>query len=181
MSDEKLLFERRRMYFLEKSFKPGHAGAEFPRSWTSRFQVEKDGKVSAASNQRGLQKVDVDEAFKATLRELLPTAAPDFKENTEDGAWKWLETDEHSMKMARFRGVRPDFGHLFQVLTAFRNFQVGFDLRRDLPDLPHRLAGGAHHRIGRQGGGGRRLFELPEPQYVPFEELMRLEHDAFCS
>ena len=81
------------MYFCDKGFQPGHAGAEFPRSWTSRFRVEKDGKVATmgATKRSGLVKVDVDEAFQATLRELLPTAAPDFKEATEDGASKQVE------------------------------------------------------------------------------------------
>lgn len=48
MNDEKLLFDRRKMYFYDRGFKVGNAGAEFPRSWTSRFQIEKDGRAPAS-------------------------------------------------------------------------------------------------------------------------------------
>ncbi|CAJ1399897.1 unnamed protein product [Effrenium voratum] len=86
VNDEKLLFDRRKMYFFDKGFKAGDAGSEFPRSWTSRFQIEKDGRAPV-SNKAGLFKVDVDEAFsESLLSDVLPTAAPEFNQKTEDGS-----------------------------------------------------------------------------------------------
>lgn len=58
------------------------------RSWTSRFQIEKDGLApkTEASNKTGLVKVEIDKAYSASLvRDVLPTAAPEFQEKTEDG------------------------------------------------------------------------------------------------
>lgn len=58
------------------------------RSWTSRFQIEKDGLApkTEASNKTGLVKVEIDKAYSASLvKDVLPTAAPEFQEKTEDG------------------------------------------------------------------------------------------------
>ena len=86
--EENSLLERRKLHFYDKAFKVGNAGHDFPRSWTSRFQIEKDGLApkTEASNKTGLVKVDIDKAYSATLvKDVLPTAAPEFQEKTEDG------------------------------------------------------------------------------------------------
>mmetsp|Transcript_39185 Transcript_39185/g.80149 ORF Transcript_39185/g.80149 Transcript_39185/m.80149 type:complete len:995 (-) Transcript_39185:151-3135(-) len=88
VNEEKLLFERRQMHFFDKAFQVGNAGAEFPRSWTSRIQLEKDGTKTDVSNKKmGLIKVDFDDTFAMVLtHDILPTAAPEFKKQTEDGS-----------------------------------------------------------------------------------------------
>lgn len=86
--EENSLLERRKLHFCDKAFKVGNAGHDFPRSWTSRFQIEKDGLApkTEASNKTGLVKVEMDKAYSASLvRDVLPTAAPEFQEKTEDG------------------------------------------------------------------------------------------------
>lgn len=86
--EENSLQERRKLHFCDKAFKVGNAGHDFPRSWTSRFQIEKDGLApkTEASNKTGLVKVEIDKAYSASLvRDVLPTAAPEFQEKTEDG------------------------------------------------------------------------------------------------
>lgn len=86
--EENSLLERRKLHFCDKAFKVGNAGHDFPRSWTSRFQIEKDGLAAKteASNKTGLVKVEIDKAYSASLvRDVLPTAAPEFQEKTEDG------------------------------------------------------------------------------------------------
>lgn len=86
--EENSLLERRKLHFCDKAFKVGNAGHDFPRSWTSRFQIEKDGLApkTEASNKTGLVKVEIDKAYSASLvRDVLPTAAPEFQEKTEDG------------------------------------------------------------------------------------------------
>jgi len=87
LSEEKGTRERRARRFLDKSFVPGDAGREFPRSWTSRFQVERDGQKQAiAPGKYGLVQVQVDAYFEQILLdEILPTAAPEFNGTTEDG------------------------------------------------------------------------------------------------
>lgn len=87
--EEKSLLERRKLHFCDKSFKVGNAGHDFPRSWTSRFQIEKDGSApkTEAANKTGLVKVEIDAAHATALaNDILPTAAPEFQEKTEDGA-----------------------------------------------------------------------------------------------
>lgn len=88
VNEEKLLFERRQMHFFDKAFQVGNTGAEFPRSWTSRIRVEKDGTKTDVSNKKmGLMKVDFDDTFATVLtHDILPTAAPEFKKQTEDGS-----------------------------------------------------------------------------------------------
>lgn len=86
--EENSLLERRKLHFCDKAFKVGNAGHDFPRSWTSRFQIEKDGLApkTEASNKTGLVKVEIDKAYSASLvRDVLSTAAPEFQEKTEDG------------------------------------------------------------------------------------------------
>ncbi|CAJ1399899.1 unnamed protein product [Effrenium voratum] len=84
VNEEQLLFQRRKMQFLDRAFQVGNPGAEFLRSWTSRFRVEKDGKAPEASK---MVPVDFDDAFAAVLaKDILPTASPEFKKETEDGS-----------------------------------------------------------------------------------------------
>eukprot|EP00434_Breviolum_minutum_P009356 symbB.v1.2.008245.t1/scaffold515.1/size193321/7 len=88
VNEEKLLFERRQRHFLDKDFQVGNAGPEFPRSWTSRIKVERDGTKTDVTNKKmGLEKVNFDETFATVLvHDILPTAAPEFKKQTEDGS-----------------------------------------------------------------------------------------------
>eukprot|EP00435_Cladocopium_sp_Y103_P014773 s2202_g3.t1 len=80
VNEEKLLFERRQMHFFDKAFQVGNAGPEFPRSWTSRIQ-------DVSNKKMGLMKVDFDDTFAMVLaHDILPTAAPEFKKQTEDGS-----------------------------------------------------------------------------------------------
>ncbi|CAE7333337.1 ndor1 [Symbiodinium sp. CCMP2456] len=86
--EEKSLLERRKLHFFDRSFKAGNPGTDFPRSWTSRFQIEKDGVAPKfeVSNKSGLSKVEFDDSFRKVLvSDILPTAAPEFKQITEDG------------------------------------------------------------------------------------------------
>ena len=87
VTEEKLLLERRQMHFLDRAFQVNNAGPEFPRSWTSRISLEKDGAKTEVSNKKmSLNKVDFDDNFaKVLVNDILPTAAPEFKKETEDG------------------------------------------------------------------------------------------------
>eukprot|EP00931_Biecheleriopsis_adriatica_P086794 TRINITY_DN6137_c1_g3_i1.p1 TRINITY_DN6137_c1_g3~~TRINITY_DN6137_c1_g3_i1.p1 ORF type:complete len:542 (+),score=114.15 TRINITY_DN6137_c1_g3_i1:35-1627(+) len=87
LNEEKTLFERRRLAFCDKSFVASNPGYEFPRSWTSRFQIEQEGRSGASvPNKAGLAKIEADDTLKvALLQDILPTAAPEFHEVTEDG------------------------------------------------------------------------------------------------
>jgi len=87
VGEEKTLRERRKQRFSDKSFAVANPGLDFPRSWTPRFQVELEGRVSqTAPTKFGLKKLEVDEAFKRGLLEnVLPAAAPEFNQVTEDG------------------------------------------------------------------------------------------------
>lgn len=88
VNDEALLFKRRKNRFSEKVFNVENAGAEFPASWTSRFQIAQDGysKSEFAADQHGLVQIHVDAAFQKTLlNDVLPTSAPEFLKDTEDG------------------------------------------------------------------------------------------------
>ncbi|CAL1172732.1 unnamed protein product [Cladocopium goreaui] len=59
------------------------AGMEFPRSWTSRFQLFREGRAHVG--KPSLVSLQVDEIFKRSLQEdILPTAAPEFTQSTED-------------------------------------------------------------------------------------------------
>ena len=59
-----------------ENFVMANPGNEFPRSWTSRFQVEHEGRISyTAPTKFGLVKLDVDETFKCSLlEEVIPKA-----------------------------------------------------------------------------------------------------------
>ena len=86
--EEKSLLERRKLHFFDRRFKAGNPGTDFPRSWTSRFQIEKDGVApkTEVSNKSAFTKVEFDDAFQRVLAtDILPTAAPEFKQTTEDG------------------------------------------------------------------------------------------------
>mmetsp|Transcript_58316 Transcript_58316/g.138812 ORF Transcript_58316/g.138812 Transcript_58316/m.138812 type:complete len:935 (+) Transcript_58316:99-2903(+) len=87
--EEKSLLERRKLHFCDKGFIVGNAGQDFPRNWTSRFQIEKDGHSTkpGLTTNVGLNKVELEDAFAVKLvKEVLPNAAPDFQKSTEDGA-----------------------------------------------------------------------------------------------
>ncbi|CAK9107243.1 Uncharacterized protein SCF082_LOCUS49926 [Durusdinium trenchii] len=78
---------RRKLRFAEKTFSMANPGPEFPRTWTSRFQVETDGHISKTTPTKfGLAKLEVDASFEQTLlNDILPMAAPEFNKITEDG------------------------------------------------------------------------------------------------
>jgi len=74
--------------FADKGFSVDNAGATFPASWTSGFQIERDGhsKVASAAGKHGFVQVQVDAAFQNTLlNDVLPVASPEFQKTTEDG------------------------------------------------------------------------------------------------
>ena len=86
--EEKSLLERRKLRFFDRSFKVDNPGTDFPCSWTPRFQIEKDGVAPKfeVSNKSAFTKVEFDDAFcKVLVSDVLPTAAPEFKQTTEDG------------------------------------------------------------------------------------------------
>ena len=86
VGEEESTRSRRKMRFADKSFSMTSPGPEFPRGWTSRFQVETDGRMQAAPTKFGLAKLEVDANFEQTLlNDILPLAAPEFNKITEDG------------------------------------------------------------------------------------------------
>eukprot|EP00439_Symbiodinium_sp_Y106_P086985 s383_g37.t2 len=87
VGEERGMRDRRRVRFADKNFVMANPGNEFPRSWTSRFQVENEGRISyTAPTKFGLVKLDVDENFKHSLLEdVIPKAVPEFDQVTEDG------------------------------------------------------------------------------------------------
>lgn len=87
VGEERGIRDRRRVRFADKNFVMANPGNEFPRSWTSRFQVENEGRISyTAPTKFGLVKLDVDENFKHSLLEdVIPKAVPEFDQVTEDG------------------------------------------------------------------------------------------------
>ena len=51
-----------------RGFVTANPGPDFPRAWTSRFQIELEGRVShTAPTKFGLVKLDVQESFKRSL------------------------------------------------------------------------------------------------------------------
>jgi len=85
VSEELSLRGRRKAHFYSKNFLSGNAGAEFPRSWTSRYQGP-EAAAKAVALKSGLIAVEMDTAFKLTfVRDVLPTVAPEFNRATEDG------------------------------------------------------------------------------------------------
>eukprot|EP00931_Biecheleriopsis_adriatica_P026426 TRINITY_DN16083_c0_g1_i1.p1 TRINITY_DN16083_c0_g1~~TRINITY_DN16083_c0_g1_i1.p1 ORF type:complete len:1036 (-),score=244.94 TRINITY_DN16083_c0_g1_i1:61-3168(-) len=88
VNEEQSLRERRIASFSDKRFEVGNAGSEFPRSWTSRFQIQQEGRLqrSLPGSKNSLVTLQVDATFeKALLKDILPTAAPEFNKVTEDG------------------------------------------------------------------------------------------------
>eukprot|EP00440_Ansanella_granifera_P051448 gb/GFBE01055774.1/.p1 GENE.gb/GFBE01055774.1/~~gb/GFBE01055774.1/.p1 ORF type:complete len:1053 (+),score=292.89 gb/GFBE01055774.1/:1-3159(+) len=87
VNEEISLRDRRKSRFCDKSFVVGNPGTEFPRCWTSRFQIEKEGgRKASAPTKFGLVKIEVDEAFQRCLTmDVLPSAVPEFNRSTEDG------------------------------------------------------------------------------------------------
>eukprot|EP00913_Durusdinium_trenchii_P005529 g5151.t1 len=66
--EERSIRERRKTRFADKNFVMANPGSDFPRSWTSRFQVELEGRISyTAPTKFGLVKLDVEESFKRSL------------------------------------------------------------------------------------------------------------------
>jgi len=85
VNEEQSLLQRRKNKFFERSFVVGDAGAEFPRSWTSRFQIDQP-RATQNVMQSGLVQIQVDQSFQQSLlKEILPTAAAEFEQKTEDG------------------------------------------------------------------------------------------------
>ena len=87
VGEEESTRDRRKQRFADKTFSLANPGVEFPRTWTSRFQVETDGRISqTAPTKFGLAKLEVDPVFEQTLlNDILPMAAPEFNKITEDG------------------------------------------------------------------------------------------------
>ncbi|CAK9021962.1 unnamed protein product [Durusdinium trenchii] len=87
VGEERSIRERRKTRFADKNFVMANPGSDFPRSWTSRFQVELEGRISyTAPTKFGLVKLDVEESFKRSLlQEVMPNAVPEFQQTTEDG------------------------------------------------------------------------------------------------
>jgi hypothetical protein len=87
VSEEESTRDRRKQRFADKTFSVANPGPDFPRAWTSRFQVETDGHISkTAPTKFGLAKLEVDSVFEQTLlNDILPMAAPEFNKITEDG------------------------------------------------------------------------------------------------
>jgi len=84
VQEENSLGKQRKARFSDKNFTIGMAGMEFPRSWTSRFQLFREGRAHVG--KPSLVSLQVDEIFKRSLQEdILPTAAPEFTQSTEDG------------------------------------------------------------------------------------------------
>jgi len=83
IQEENNLGKQRKARFGDKNFTVGMAGMEFPRSWTSRFQLFREGRVDVG--KPSLVSLQVDEIFKRSLLEdILPTAAPEFTQSTEE-------------------------------------------------------------------------------------------------
>jgi len=84
IQEENNLGKQRKARFSDKNFTIGMAGMEFPRSWTSRFQLLHEGRAHVG--KPSLVSLQVDEIFKRSLLDdILPTAAPEFTQSTEDG------------------------------------------------------------------------------------------------
>jgi len=79
---------RRKSLFFDRSFAVGHAGPEFPSSWTAQFQVAQPSHSMASQEalKTSLVQLQVDDTFQQNLMEdILPGIAPEFKKATEDG------------------------------------------------------------------------------------------------
>jgi len=88
VNEEKLTLTRRKTRFCDRAFVGDNPGPEFPSAWTSRFQIEKEGRAQTtiAADKHALVQVAADDAFqKFLIAEVLPAAAPDFNKSTEEG------------------------------------------------------------------------------------------------
>eukprot|EP00434_Breviolum_minutum_P009358 symbB.v1.2.008246.t2/scaffold515.1/size193321/8 len=87
VGEEESMRTRRKMRFADKSFSVSNPGPEFPRSWTSGFQLELDGHVPVtAPTKFGLSKIEINDDMRKHLsEEVLPSAASDFEKTAEDG------------------------------------------------------------------------------------------------
>jgi len=87
VGEEESMRTRRKMRFADKGFSVSNPGLEFPRSWTSGFQLELDGKVPVtAPTKFGLSKIEIDDVMrKHLLEDVLPCAASEFEKTAEDG------------------------------------------------------------------------------------------------
>jgi len=86
VKQEESLTTRRKSAFFSAGFSEGNAGPDFPRSWTSRVQIQHLGKSSAVSARAGLTRLEVDSMFrKSFATDIALQVTPDFKEATEDG------------------------------------------------------------------------------------------------
>eukprot|EP00930_Biecheleria_cincta_P040216 TRINITY_DN2756_c0_g5_i1.p1 TRINITY_DN2756_c0_g5~~TRINITY_DN2756_c0_g5_i1.p1 ORF type:complete len:448 (+),score=98.70 TRINITY_DN2756_c0_g5_i1:180-1346(+) len=87
VKQEQSLISRRKAAFFSAGFEVGNAGADFPRSWTSRFQISHVGKSgpSTTSSRAGLAQLQVTPEFeKHFFTDVAPLAVPEFKEAAED-------------------------------------------------------------------------------------------------
>lgn len=88
VSEEEMVFTKRKTRFFDKSFSADNAGREFPSDWTSRYRVEREGATGTTDKELGLVQIAVDPGFQKVLTsDILPAAAPEFNKVTEDGFW----------------------------------------------------------------------------------------------
>jgi hypothetical protein len=88
VNEERLTVTRRKTHFCDKAFVAENPGPAFPSAWTSRFQIEKEGRAQTtiAADKHALVQVAADDAFqKFLIAEVLPATAPDFMKSNEDG------------------------------------------------------------------------------------------------
>jgi len=114
IQEEDSLTKQRKAKFSDKNFTVGMAGAEFPRSWTSRFQILREGRAHVA--RPALVNLKVDEIFKRSLLEdILPTAAPEFAQTTEDGTVFRI----YRIGRLEVRTTQPAQADVQEVLSVF--------------------------------------------------------------
>ena len=80
--------------------------------------MERDGTKTDVSNKKmGLEKVNFDETFATVLvHDILPTAAPEFKKQTEDG-----NSHQHQRTSATF-GIEDDWHLWTNPMTEMFHF-----------------------------------------------------------
>lgn len=133
VQEEASWLERRKAAFCSKNFVVGNAGTEFPRSWTSRFQVT-DSQAGAAAMNSALVRLPIDESFETFfVSELLPTAAPEFNKATEDGVF---------FRIYKFGNIEvrtmTEIGEPEKVVAAFSVRLPAFDFKAGLK-CPERI------------------------------------------
>ena len=89
VSEEEILRGKRLSLFCDAAFIPENPGAAFPRSWTSNFQVEQQGVSTGLVKKAlrsGMVQLSLNPTFKnLIIHEMLPSTAPVFEKNSEDG------------------------------------------------------------------------------------------------